>query len=1506
MPLNRESDLYGSTVVVSAGFALLLAAVATPVFFRSYGFAYAPPTSTAETASLAVEIQRKQRGVRLRQVNPFADDNTTPEKGIDIIAVHGLDTRSPETWEYKTQNGRKVNWLQDEHMLPAEVSNARIFTCDWPADLFGTLDAEEDTIHELALLLLAAVKGRPPATNDKPHRKDRPILFVASCLGGIILMKALVMASDEYLSVRNATRGIIFLATPFRGTSFEDVARWAEPGLRAWASVQGRRVTSLLDWVNSPTFKLTRLVSEFTQLCHNNNHQGFKVLTFYETSYTNLPAKVPLLSLLLPPSKKQLVSMRSAVLDCVPNPLRLDRSHVLMNKFQGPKTSDADYKLVVDSILDFVEDIRKGTPLEQANAWIRDKHYNKDRLRIERLSGNTLPMDQCYINLALVETPRDNDSKQRSGDDPLQSEHFSLAARLKIETPREDSQVKLSKLFEPRKQLDGQMKEPRRILIRGRAGVGKTTLCKKIVHDFVKKEMWSNLFASILWVPLRNLKTWRGPPYGLTEMLHQIYLQQRPDHASLASALRQHVEDSVSLGALFLLDGLDEISELLDEQHNPDLFRFLVDLLNRPNVIITTRPHVSLPHDFQKPDLELETIGFHSDQVEAYLKAVSTPIVSRNIHSFLQRSPLMRSLVRVPIQLDALCIVWDETLDIDRLQTMTQVYQAIVKRLWKKDIKRLKESQPHVEAMSSQEIENHVMEEIQLLESLAFSGMCSNLIEFQSVHRDAVCDFARPTRTSLPVYETLGRLSFLRTSDGSADPATRTHHFLHLTFQEYFAAKYFVQMWTNKKTLQYVDLNRPKKRCCEISAKDFLRKSKYTGRYDIMWRFVAGILSEEGEDEMSHFFDKIEKEPVDVLGPAHQRLVMHCLNEVPDLPTGLREQRENRILQWMLFERDFTKRSTFIRDSEIPKGVLNCALRASGDKTVFLDALSRSQGHLSDATMAALIGLFKDEDRNVRSSAANALGSQSTLSDATIAALVEFFKDEDSYVRWSAANTLGNQSTLSDATIAALMGLFKDEDSDVRWSAARAIGSQSTLSDATIATLVELFKDKDSDVRWSAANTLGNQSTLSDVTIAALMGLFKDEDSDIRWSAARAIGSQSTLSDATIATLVELFKDKDRNVRKSTTNALGKQSTLSDATVAALVELLKDEDWHVRSSAADALSKQSTLSDATIAALVELFQGEGWHVRFSAANALGKQSTLSDTTIAALIELFKNEESSVRWSAADALGNQSTLSDITMVALVELLKDESRSVRWSAADALGNQSKLSDTTIAALVELLKDEDCSIRRSAANALGNQSTLSDVTITALVELFKDEDSNVQSSAADALGNQSTLSDVTIAALVELLKDEDSNVRESAADALGKQSTLSDATMVALVELLKDEDRSVRWSAARAIGNQSALSDKILDALAIRVQPEGHALSVPGQLRCSEDIESFYESFLQRSFREHFSLYADENICMVNEGSALRKATLQDQGQFQEAIRRARAQLDTQSYSLWSAPT
>lgn len=59
---------------------------------------------------------------------------------ISIIAIHGLDTGSPRTWEaYETEDasgprGRTVNWLSDDDMLPFVIPEGRIFTFDWDSD----------------------------------------------------------------------------------------------------------------------------------------------------------------------------------------------------------------------------------------------------------------------------------------------------------------------------------------------------------------------------------------------------------------------------------------------------------------------------------------------------------------------------------------------------------------------------------------------------------------------------------------------------------------------------------------------------------------------------------------------------------------------------------------------------------------------------------------------------------------------------------------------------------------------------------------------------------------------------------------------------------------------------------------------------------------------------------------------------------------------------------------------------------------------------------------------------------------------------------------------------------------------------------------------------------------------------------------------------------------------------------------------------------------------------
>jgi hypothetical protein len=252
---------------------------------------------------------RRMRGVRLRQVYPSPENETKTD--VDIIAIHGLDTNSPDTWIWKHKEPRVnwwtwrrketlVNWLEDQDMLPKRFPTARIFTCDWPADLLEQPDLIQKTIKEFARVLLAGIKSRTLATDDHGRKEDQPIVFVASCLGGIILAKALVIASygddhdddhdDRYLSIRKATRGIVFLATPFRATSFRNVADWAEHGLRVWASIQNKQVSNLIEYIKSP-FDPEDLVRDFTRLCQDKDHPC-QVCNFYETGKSSLPRKI--------------------------------------------------------------------------------------------------------------------------------------------------------------------------------------------------------------------------------------------------------------------------------------------------------------------------------------------------------------------------------------------------------------------------------------------------------------------------------------------------------------------------------------------------------------------------------------------------------------------------------------------------------------------------------------------------------------------------------------------------------------------------------------------------------------------------------------------------------------------------------------------------------------------------------------------------------------------------------------------------------------------------------------------------------------------------------------------------------------------------------------------------------------------------------------------------------------------------------------------------------------
>ncbi|KAK1634576.1 hypothetical protein BDP81DRAFT_462415 [Colletotrichum phormii] len=473
----------------------------------------------------------------------------------------------------------KVHLLRN--LLPKAVLTARILSFSYNSDWL--VDAPEKTI--LAKYRAGALR--------------LPIIFIRYSFGGIVIKEALCALESSPNALAD-TCGIIFLGTPHQGSSL---------------SAAGALLSKLTGFLGSNTTLLIALQSNQTQ--PSDLEAKFRrvaadkqIKSFFETKPTFFGG----LSI-------GLVVSRDSATGYSNDSVGIDTNHAGLNKFNSP-----DHPGFKD-IKAAIEKFRAQPIIEQADDFLLKKHYNSEKLMIQRLSGKELSIDQCYINLSIVEQiqrdkPFRNELEAKNSEP--KSSPFSLLARLKVETSAEQSQVQLKDLFSRRRRSDGTEISPRRVLIRGRAGVGKTTLCKKIVHGFVRSGIWRDLFDRVLWVPLRTLKERPATGYNLESLFFDEFFRPRGNRTGelFAEETRKALKDNRTLAG-------------------SDISRFLRKLLHQPNIIITSRPSA-----------KLETIGFNPAQVDEYIEVTHVKTDTRKvdeIKTFLQSHELIRSLVRIPM-----------------------------------------------------------------------------------------------------------------------------------------------------------------------------------------------------------------------------------------------------------------------------------------------------------------------------------------------------------------------------------------------------------------------------------------------------------------------------------------------------------------------------------------------------------------------------------------------------------------------------------------------------------------------------------------------------------------------------------------------------------------------------------------------------------------------------------------------------------------------------------------
>ncbi|KAJ3580064.1 hypothetical protein NPX13_g509 [Xylaria arbuscula] len=1190
-------------------------------------------------------------GVKLNQVYPPPESDTITD--VDVIAIHGLDTNSTTTWTWNWKDRdpekRDVNWLKDPDMLPRRIRTAR----------------------------------------------------------GIILIQALVIAAASgsgYSSLWEASGGVVFLATPFRGTAFREIASTAIKFLKGYGSLTDRVVTDLLSNLQESTPFLQDLVGSFTSICVQRRQRGrpCRLAIFYETETTNLLRK------LWPPFMKNtrkgsrpLVDSGSARLDIVSDPIPLQRSHVLMNKFGGPE--DPGYDAVSGKVEIIICEICQAGPIDKANAWIRNEQYSLKRLGIERLSGELLPMDRCYINLAIVERPRKQTGIFKEHNEMRRDSPFSLFSRLRVETFQKE--IMLSTIFEPRETRNGQMR-PSRILIRGRAGVGKTTLCKKIIYEFTHCKLWQDLFDCVFWVPLRNLKLEgrrQNLGYNLKSLFYHEYLTQHPEGEDLADKLWHALTDTKANKMLFVLDGLDEVLDLDDT-----MLHFLPTLLNQPNVIITSRPNANLPPDLDSIHLELETIGFHPAQVNAYIENAFTDLQTgdvdsakmEEIQSFLNNHRIIQGLVRIPIQLDALCYSWDNSpgsysTSIAMPDSMTAIYQRIEESLWRKDVVRLEIwNRNKAQIARRTELFNVVNHELECLGSLAFTGMLNNVINFEAKHRDAISEHCSHRDQRFLLDEMLERVSFVRSSDSSSKKRHQSYHFLHLTFQEYFAARYFAQQWKDQGKLKCIVFGHGEGKATTTDTVEFLRKNKYTPRYDIFWRFVAGLLNTEGT---TRFFQAIEEEPRDLLGPVHQRLVMCCLSEVSK-DMLLRKPLEGQLSQWLLFECELTSEPRLPSVTEFPVEILKNTLAQEHNSTLgLLDSLTYRKGSFGELTQT-IAAYITDEDPRIKIVAFEALQGQ-PLTEQHIQSTIECVTgDKDWDVRVAAIEALRGQPLTEQHLQAIITCLTYDKNPRIRMAITACVtGDENPRIRKAITACVT--GDKDWDVRKAAIDALRGQP-LTEQLLQTIIICLTDSDPSIGGVAIAMLKTQPKLPRRLLTPLAGLLKHKSMIVKERAVEILRSQPNSEDL-FQAVALYLEDIDWGVRTSAIETLKDRPELPDQLLRVVTK-------------AEIAECRPALSGTFFLAVLADLKHNDSCVRDTALEALLDPPALPGGILQAIVILLEDEDWAVRTAALEALQNQPALPEGVYQAVGLLfLKEESESVREKAVELLVSLRDLSSIS-------------------------------------------------------------------------------------------------------------------------------------------------------------------------------------------------
>ncbi|XP_068244402.1 uncharacterized protein [Palaemon carinicauda] len=246
------------------------------------------------------------------------------------------------------------------------------------------------------------------------------------------------------------------------------------------------------------------------------------------------------------------------------------------------------------------------------------------------------------------------------------------------------------------------------IVIDGEAGVGKTTLTKKIVHDWRVRESnmkYLDTYDILLKSECRNsaIKSFEDLLYHLMPRISKIFKPGDLKNVVLAQRV------------LVILDGLDELNMSSD-----NLLKEILDFRIHFGItlLITTRPEKLnfLKQRVSSNQLKhIQLLGIPLDRRDEFITGYYVQITKKYQHTqdlqglleYLKRTEhILADLWRLPYNLSLLSILWAfDHMNVLKINTAPELYSEIF-RLYKTKLKkRLQDSTPADESLLSRKVD---------------------------------------------------------------------------------------------------------------------------------------------------------------------------------------------------------------------------------------------------------------------------------------------------------------------------------------------------------------------------------------------------------------------------------------------------------------------------------------------------------------------------------------------------------------------------------------------------------------------------------------------------------------------------------------------------------------------------------------------------------------------------------------------------------------------------------